>query len=131
MSGCRVTQQTQADCRKLRAKIEQNRQQYEHIFVAYADCGTGGEIDRLIGRRGHWSDLPGAHCYSFFAGEQRFTQMAEQELGSFYLTDFLVEHFDRLVIRGLKLDRHPELREQYFAHYSSWFTCLSGRMQSW
>ena len=57
--------------------------------------------------------------------------MAAAELGSFYLTDFLVEHFDRLVIRGLKLDRHPELRDQYFAHYSLVVICLSARMQSW
>ncbi|MDA8786147.1 DUF1638 domain-containing protein [Porticoccaceae bacterium] len=101
---------------KLRAAIETNRHQYEHIFIGYADCGTGGEIDRIIEQEG-LERLPGAHCYSFFAGEQRFNQLAEQELGSFYLTDFLVEHFDRLVVRGLKLDAHPELREQYFAHY--------------
>ena len=62
--------------------------------------------------------LPGAHCYSFYATEERFAELAEQELGTFYLTDFLVEHFDRIMIKGLKLDRHPELRDQYFAHYT-------------
>ena len=103
---------------KLAAKIEQNRQHYKNIFVAYADCGSGGAIDTLLAKEGI-ERLPGAHCYSFFACEERFTQMAAAELGSFYLTDFLVEHFDRLVIRGLKLDRHPELRDQYFAHYTS------------
>ena len=61
--------------------------------------------------------IKGPHCYSFFVGEQRFNQLAEQELGSFYLTDFLAEHFDRLVVHGLKLDIHPELRDQFFAHY--------------
>lgn len=101
---------------KLRAKIEQNRNRYEHIFVAYADCGSGGDIDRVIQEQGI-ERLPGAHCYSFYVGEQRFNQLAERELGSFYLTDFLVEHFERLVVRGLKLDRYPELRDQYFAHY--------------
>ena len=103
---------------KLREKIKQNRAEYEHIFVAYADCGTGGEIDRVLAEAGETVErLPGAHCYSFYAGEQRFTEIAEQELGTFYLTDFLVEHFDRLMIRGLKLDKHPQLREQYFANY--------------
>ena len=103
---------------KLREKIEQYRSQYEHIFVAYGDCGTGGEIDRVIAEAGESIErLPGAHCYSFYAGEQDFTQMAERELGTFYLTDFLVEHFDRLVIKGLKLDLYPELRDQYFANY--------------
>ena len=103
---------------KLREKIKQNRAEYEHIFVAYADCGTGGEINRVLAEAGETVErLPGAHCYSFYAGEQRFTEIAEQELGTFYLTDFLVEHFDRLVIKGLKLDKYPELRDQYFAHY--------------
>jgi hypothetical protein len=103
---------------KLREKIKQNRSQYEHIFVAYGDCGTGGEIDRVLAEAGDSIErLPGAHCYSFYAGESRFTEMAAEELGTFYLTDFLVEHFDRLMIKGLKLDRHPELRDQYFANY--------------
>lgn len=103
---------------KLREKIQQNRTEYEHIFVAYADCGTGGEIDRVLADAGESVErLPGAHCYSFYAGEKQFSQIAEQELGTFYLTDFLVEHFDRLIIKGLKLDKHPELRDQYFPHY--------------
>ena len=74
---------------KLREKIKQNRAKYEHIFVAYADCGTGGEINRVLAEAGETVErLPGAHCYSFYAGEQRFTEIAEQELGTFYLTDF-------------------------------------------
>ena len=103
---------------KLRAVIDKHRSQYERIFIAYGDCGTGGEIDRLIKDYGKGIErLPGAHCYSFYAGEERFRQLSEQQLGTFYLTDFLVEHFDRLVIKGLKLDQHRELRDQYFAGY--------------
>jgi len=103
---------------KLREKINQNRSQYQHIFVAYGDCGSGGEIDRVLAEAGGSVErLPGAHCYSFYAGEARFTEIAARELGTFYLTDFLVEHFDRLVVKGLKLDKHPQLRDQYFAHY--------------
>ena len=103
---------------KLRAVIDKHRSQYERIFIAYGDCGTGGEIDRLIESYGDRIErLPGAHCYSFYAGEERFKQLSEQQLGTFYLTDFLVEHFDRLVIKGLKLDQHRELRDQYFAGY--------------
>ena len=102
---------------KLREKIAEHRNQYENIFVAYADCGTGGDIDRVLEDE-NIERLPGAHCYSFFAGEQRFREISEQELGSFYLTDFLAKHFERLVIKGLKLDRHPELRDQYFGSYT-------------
>ena len=102
---------------KLREKIAQHRNEYNNIFVAYADCGSGGEIDRVLEDE-NIERLPGAHCYSFFAGEQRFKEISEQELGSFYLTDFLAKHFERLVIRGLKLDQYPELRNQYFGNYT-------------
>jgi hypothetical protein len=61
--------------------------------------------------------LSGAHCYEFFATTQVFTQLAESEPGTFYLTDFLLRHFERLVVRPLGLDRHPELKEEYFRHY--------------
>ena len=102
---------------KLRAEIGRHKAQYENILVAYADCGTGGQIDRLLEEEGI-ERLPGAHCYSFFAGLDRFQKIAEQELGTFYLTDFLVKHFDRIMIKGLKLDLYPELRDQFFANYT-------------
>ena len=102
---------------KLREKIAQHRNEYNNIFVAYADCGSGGEIDRVLEDE-NIERLPGSHCYSFFAGEQRFKEISEQELGSFYLTDFLAKHFERLVIKGLKLDQYPELRNQYFGNYT-------------
>jgi hypothetical protein len=101
---------------QLKLKIEKYRDQYEIIFVAYADCGTGGEIDKLLKAHGI-ERLPGAHCYSTFAGEPQFSQLAEQEPGTFYLTDFLARHFDRLIVRGLKLDIHPELRAAFFGNY--------------
>lgn len=101
---------------QLRAKIRANREKYNDIFVAYADCGTGGEIDRIIAEEGI-ERLPGAHCYQFFAGIDAFAELAEAEPGTFYLTDFLVRHFDRLVVQALGLDRHPELRDEYFGNY--------------
>ncbi|MEZ5538127.1 MAG: DUF1638 domain-containing protein [Thiolinea sp.] len=101
---------------KLRAAIAKYRDQYEHIFIGYADCGTGGEIDRIIEQEG-LERLPGAHCYAFFTGLAEFEQLAEEELGSFYLTDFLVRHFERLIIRGLGIDKHPQLAKMYFGHY--------------
>jgi len=100
----------------LRTAIEAGRREFEHIFVAYADCGSGGAIDRLLGEYGI-ERLPGAHCYEFYAGSEAFAGLAEAEPGTFYLTDFLVRHFDRLVRRGLGLDRHPELLVQYFGNY--------------
>ena len=88
----------------------------EKVFVAYADCGTGGLLDRMLERRGI-ERLPGAHCYEFYSTSQVFAAMHEEEPGTFYLTDFLVRHFDRLVWVGLGLDRWPQLRDDYFGNY--------------
>ena len=98
-------------------KIDQARDQYEHIFVAYGDCGTSGELDRVLEERGV-KRLPGAHCYDFLAGRDSFEKMQEDEPGTFYLTDFLAQHFQRLVIEVLGIDRHPELLEMYFGNYT-------------
>ena len=93
------------------------RDGYDRIFVAYADCGTGGLLDRALEAEGV-ERLAGAHCYEVYAGRGAFAALAEDEPGTFYLTDFLVRNFDRLVVRGLGLDRHPELLPVYFGNYT-------------
>jgi hypothetical protein len=100
----------------VRALIQASRGQYQSIFVAYADCGTGGLLDRVLEEEGV-ERIPGAHCYEFFATGPRFAELAAAEPGTFYLTDFLLRHFERLVVRGLGLDRHPELHSSYFGNY--------------
>lgn len=101
---------------RLREKIRRYKSEYDQIFVAYADCGTGGEIDRVLQEEGI-ERLPGAHCYQFFAGVERFAALSEAEPGTFYLTDFLARHFDQFVTKPLKLVEHPELRDAYFGNY--------------
>lgn len=98
-------------------RIEATKDHYDRIFVAYADCGTGGMLDRVLERHGV-ERLAGAHCYEFFAGAARFAALQEAEPTTFYLTDFLVRHFDRLVWQGLGLDRWPQLLEDYFGNYT-------------
>jgi hypothetical protein len=88
------------------------------VLVAYADCGTGGGLDRLVERRPNLRRLPGSHCYEFFAGSATFARLHDEQPGTFYLTDFLAKHFDALVWQGLGLDRHPQLRDAYFGHYT-------------
>ena len=100
----------------MRAKIRANRATYDEILCLYGDCGTGGELDRVLKEEGV-SRIEGAHCYAFYAGEEAFSRLMEEEPGTFFLTDFLARHFDALVIRGLGLDRFPELRQDYFGHY--------------
>ncbi|MDQ3501718.1 MAG: DUF1638 domain-containing protein [Acidimicrobiia bacterium] len=97
-------------------RIERASGKYQKIFVGYADCGTGGELDRLLDERGI-ERLPGAHCYEFFAGASLFASLHEADPATFYLTDFLAKHFDRLVWDGLGLDRWPQLRDDYFGNY--------------
>jgi len=86
------------------------------IFVAFGDCGTGGELDRVL-EETNTSRLPGAHCYQFFAGQEEFEVLHEAEIGTFYLTDFLTQHFETYVWKMLGLDRKPELLDMYFGNY--------------
>jgi hypothetical protein len=100
----------------VRAEIRANREHYAHMFVVYADCGTRGTLDAVLKEEGV-ERLPGAHCYEFLSTAQVFAQLSEAEPGTFYLTDFLLRHFERLVIRPLGLDRHPQLAAEYFRNY--------------
>ncbi|WP_084864010.1 DUF1638 domain-containing protein [Salibaculum halophilum] len=98
------------------AAIEKHRAAYDRIFVVYADCGTGGQLQRACDALGV-EMIPGPHCYAFFEGTDSFAAKAEDNVTSFYLTDFLARQFDAFVTRPLGLDRHPELRDMYFGHY--------------
>ncbi len=98
------------------AKLTELAGRYERVFVGYADCGTGGELDKVLERHGV-ERLPGAHCYGFLTGNAEWEELHDAEPATFYLTDFLARHFDALVFRGLGLDRHPELRDAYFGNY--------------
>jgi hypothetical protein len=101
----------------VREAIRAARADYEQIFVAYGDCGTGGLLDKVLLEEGV-ERIAGAHCYEFYASPAVFAALAEAAPGTFYLTDFLVRHFDRLVTRGLGIDRHPELAPMYFGNYT-------------
>ncbi len=90
---------------------------YDRILIGYGDCGTGGGLDRFMAEYPKAERLPGAHCYAFFAGLEQFDAMMEEELGSFFLTDYLVRHFKTLVVKGFGIDRYPNLKDMYFEHY--------------
>jgi len=100
----------------VRQKIIEARANKQEVFVAFADCGTGGMLDKVL-EEYNVERLPGAHCYQFFAGGQAFLEMHEQELGTLYLTDFLARHFDAFIIKGLGLDRYPDMRDMIFGNY--------------
>ena len=102
------------------ARIRKARREYgpdTRIFVAYADCGTRGALDEVLAEAGV-ERIEGAHCFEFYAGASTYAELQDAEPGTFYLTDFLARQFDTLILAGLGLDRHPELRDAYFGNYS-------------
>lgn len=101
----------------LREKIREAKPRYESIFVLYGDCGTGGDIDKLLAEEGI-ERLEGPHCYAFFSGQETFAKTADEDVTAFFLTDYLARHFDKLIWEGLGMDRHPELLPLYFGNYT-------------
>lgn len=99
------------------AAIEKARAQgYAHIFAGYADCGTGGMLDRVLERHGV-ERMAGPHCFAFYQGEAAFARVADDDMLSFYMTDFLCRQFDAFFMKPLGLDRHPELAQDFFGNY--------------
>jgi hypothetical protein len=96
--------------------VDELAPRYTRVAVGYADCGSYGALDELCDRRG-LRRLPGLHCYDVYAGPDRLQAMFEEQPGTYVLTDFLVRSFRRTVVAELGLDRHPELRDDYFRHY--------------
>jgi len=97
--------------------VLKHRESYDEVFVAYADCGTGGLLQAKCRELGV-EMIAGPHCYSFFEGNETFAKINETEITAFYLTDFLVKQFDAFVWKPMGLDRHPELFEMYFGNYT-------------
>ncbi len=99
------------------ALVDDLQARYRKVAIGYADCGTYGALDELCERRGV-ERLPGLHCYDVYGGADRLRALFEEQPGTYVLTDFLVRSFDRTVVAELGLDRHPELRDDYFRYYS-------------
>ena len=102
----------------VRRKIDEARGNYDRILVLYGDCGSGGLLDRMLEEEGV-ERIDGPHCYAFYSGVEDFLAEADADPTCFYLTDYLARHFDRLIIEGLGIDRHPELLPTYFGNYTT------------
>jgi hypothetical protein len=99
-------------------KLRELKPRYEKLVVVYGDCGTAGRLDPVLDELGV-ARVPGPHCYEMYAGEELFMKVADEYPATYFLTDWLVRNFDRAVVRGLGLDRHPDLKEMYFGNYES------------
>ncbi|NHZ71868.1 MAG: DUF1638 domain-containing protein [Aquificales bacterium] len=98
-------------------RIHEARASYDRVIVVYGDCGTGGKLDEVLAAEGV-ERIAGPHCYEMYAGGQPFNALMAEEPGTYFLTDYLLRSFESLVIKGMGLDRHPELRETYFHNYT-------------
>jgi Protein of unknown function (DUF1638) len=103
----------------VRERILEARDRYDRVVVVYGDCGTGGALDKTLAIEGV-ERISGPHCFEMYANRQpgTFEALMEEQLGTFFLTDYLVQSFDHLVIEELGLDRYPALLEDYFGHYT-------------
>ena len=101
---------------RVESYLAEHRAHYARVLVGYGDCGTCGALDKVLAKYDA-ERLPHAHCYEFFATSHLFAEITDREIGSFFVTDYLVKNFDRLVIEGLGLDRLPHLRDAYFGNY--------------
>ena len=98
------------------ALAEARAEGYRDILVGYADCGTGGLLDRVCEKH-EVERLGGPHCFAFYQGLESFARVEDADMTAFYMTDFLCRQFDAFFIRPLGLDRHPELARDYFGNY--------------
>ena len=103
---------------ELRERLHALRPRYEHLVVVYGDCGTTGRLEPILEEFGA-ARVRGPHCYEMLAGADRFARVSDERPGTFFLTDWLVRNFDRAVVRGLGLDRYPELKEMLFGNYEA------------
>ncbi len=98
------------------AIVKARAQGYDTIFVGYADCGTGGDLDRVCAAHGV-ERIAGPHCFAFYQGLSAFEKIGDADMTSFYMTDFLCRHFDAFFMKPMGLDRHPELAQDFFGNY--------------
>lgn len=106
----------------VRSRLSRAAGRYDRVLVGYADCGTAGELLDLCAELSTEQTpvelMPGAHCYQFFAGHDAFVALHDADPTAFYLTDYLVKHFERIIMGGLGIAAHPELRDMYFGNYT-------------
>ena len=103
---------------ELNAKLRELKPRYEKLVVVYGDCGTACRLDPVLDELGV-SRVQGPHCYEMFAGQDLFMKVSDEKPATYFLTDWLVRNFNRAVVRGLGLDRYPELKETYFGNYEA------------
>ncbi len=102
----------------IKKKIRDSRDRFDKIYVLFGDCGTAGDLDKILEEE-NVERIGGPHCFSFLAGNDYFAELGEADgISAFFLTDFMVKHFDKFFWESLWLDKHPELLSMYFGNYT-------------
>lgn len=101
----------------VRGKIREARGKYDRIYVLYGDCGTGGELDEVLKEEGNVERIAGPHCFSFFAGNASFAARADDDITTFFLTDYFCRHFEKFVWQAVGLDRRADMVQFVFGNY--------------
>ncbi len=101
--------------RDLEKMLSDIRPNYDQVIVVYGFCGAVG-IDDVL-EKYQAVRISGPHCYEMFAGTKQFDAMMDEEPGTFFLTDWLLRAYDKAVLAGLGIDKHPELAPLYFGNY--------------
>jgi len=99
-----------------KAILKAREEGFEEIFIGYADCGTGGRLDKVCEKYGV-QRIAGPHCFSFYMGNAEFIAETDDHITSFFMTDFLARHFETFFVKPLGLRKHPQLRDMYFGNY--------------
>lgn len=102
----------------VRKKIRAGKDKFDKIYVLYGDCGTGGLLDKVLDEEGGIERIPGPHCFSFFMGNDRFASYSEDEITTFYLTDYFCRFFEKFVWEALGLHKHRDMLEFIFGNYT-------------
>ena len=101
---------------KVEQRILELRQKYERLIVVFGDCGSGGALDVVLAKYPDIERIAGLHCYEWYGGDL-FQELLDEEPGTYFLTDFMVRGFRGTILKGMGLDKYPELREMYFQNY--------------
>lgn len=102
----------------VRGRIREAKDRYQKIYVLYGDCGTGGLLDRILEEEGNVERIGGPHCFSFFMGNDTFAARTDDDISTFFLTDYFCRHFDKFVWEALGLDRRADMADFVFGNYT-------------
>ncbi len=109
-------------------KLNDTDDQYRRRVVVYGHCGAHN-LDAILAAHEGAVRPVGPHCYEMY-GADDFRAAVKEVPGTYILTDYLVQVWDKLIVRGLKLDKHPKLIKVMFAHYKRMIYYSQERDQS-